>query len=61
MLVGWFVLISCACGLVGGDQVGNYRNTGTHTHTHFHTYSYNQSILKKRVQEIDLVSKGNQR
>ena len=26
-------------------------------YTHFHTYSYNQSVLKIRVQEIDLVSK----
>ena len=37
MLFGWLVLISCwgwcACILVGGDQVGNYRNTGTYTHT----------------------------
>ena len=37
MLVGWFVLISCwvtcACVLVGGDKVGNYRNTGTYTYT----------------------------
>ena len=32
-----------------------------HKDTHFHTYSYNQSILKKRMQEIDLVSKGNDR
>ena len=65
--VGWVVCVdvllgvTCACVLVGEDQVGNYRNTGTYTHTHFHTYSYNQSVLKKRVQEIDLVSKGNQR
>ena len=38
--VGWVVCVdfllwmSCACVLVGGDQVGNYRNTGTCTHTH---------------------------
>ena len=37
MLVGWFVLISfwgvtCVCVLVGGNQVGNYRNTRIYTH-----------------------------
>ena len=29
-------------------------------YTHFHTYSYNQSVLKIRVQEMDLVSKRNE-
>ena len=44
--------MTCTCVLVGGDQVGNYRNTGTCTYTHFHTYSYNQSVLKKRIQRL---------
>ena len=50
--------------LVGGDQadqVGNYRNIGTYTHTFENTCSYNQRILKKLVQEIELVNKGNQK
>ena len=41
------------------DQAGNYKNIGTYTY--IHTHSYNQSILKKRLQEIDLVNKGNQK
>ena len=45
--------------LVGGEQVGNYRNNGTCSHTS--TQSYNQSVKKKRIQEIDLVNKGNQK
>ena len=59
--VDFLLGVACACILVGGDQAdqaGNYRNNGTYTYTH--THSYNQSILKKRVQEIDLVNKGNQ-
>jgi len=55
--VDFLLGVTCACVLVGGDQAdqaGNYRNNGTYTH------SYNQSILKKRVQEIHLVNKGNQ-
>ena len=37
--VGWVVcvdfllVVTCACVLVGTDQAGNYRNTGTYTHT----------------------------
>ena len=44
--------------LVGGDQAGNYRNNETHAHTS--THSYSQSILKKRVQETDLVNRETQ-
>ena len=54
--------MTCACVLAGGDQadqVGNYINNRTNTHTS--THSYNQSIIKKRVQEIDLVKKSNQK
>ena len=49
--------MTCTCVLVGGDQVGNYRNTGTCTYTHFHTYSYNQSVLKKRIQRLTWCAK----
>ena len=56
--------MTCACVLGGGDQAGNYKNNGiytqTSTHTHTHNFFYNQSVLKIRVQEIDLVSKKNQ-
>ena len=29
--------------------------------THFHKHSYNQGILKKRIQEIDLVYKEKEK
>ena len=62
--VDFLLGVTCVYVLVGGDQadqVGNYRNNGTYTHTFKNTCSYNQSILKKWVQEIDLVHKGNQK
>ena len=56
--VDFLLGVTCACVLVGGDQVGITEILG-HIHTHFHTYSYNQSVLKKILHEIDLVNKGN--
>ena len=61
--VDFLLGVTCASVLVGGDQVdqaGNYRNSGKYT-TLPHIHSYNQSVLKKRVQEIDLVDKGTQK
>ena len=40
--VDFFLGMTCDCVLVGGDQVGNYRNKETCTHTS--TQSYNQSV-----------------
>ena len=59
MVSVYFLLgMTCVCVLVEGDQAYNYRNNGTYTH--ISTHSYNQSILKKKVWETELVNKGNQ-
>ena len=60
--VDFLLGVTCACVLVGEDQVdqaGNYRDNGTYTHTSTHTVT--TSVLKKRVQEIDLVNKESQK
>ena len=54
--VDFLLGVTCVCVLVGGDQVCNYRNN--RTYTHISTHSYNQSILKKKVWEIDLGEQG---
>ena len=43
--VDFLLEVTCACVLVVGDQVGNYRNTGTYIHTHTSIHNYNQRVL----------------
>ena len=56
----WFLLgVTCACVLVGGNQEGSYIFWDICTHTSTHTVII--KVFLRKVQELDLGSKGNQR